>query len=164
MNLRTRLGLTQAELGDLLGVSQPAVSAWEAGRRTPTGGSARFFARLRAAEHGPVRSYGWFRAREIVLPAAWWEPVVDRGATVRLPIHLEWTPRAASARDLADPVQRSATYAKVLDAGEPFDVRVWIDPGQLVAAWPDLPVARHLVASVADLVATLKAARVSVDG
>jgi transcriptional regulator with XRE-family HTH domain len=34
--LRSALGMTQAELASLLGVTQPQISAWERGRRSPT--------------------------------------------------------------------------------------------------------------------------------
>src|SRR5947209_9833697 len=36
LTLRTRIGLTQAELAKLLGISRHAVAAWEAGRSYPT--------------------------------------------------------------------------------------------------------------------------------
>lgn len=35
-NARRSLGLTQAQLAERLGVSQPCVSQWESGRRTPS--------------------------------------------------------------------------------------------------------------------------------
>jgi len=38
--LRSKLGLTQTELADRLGVSQPLVARWEAGDRVPSGPAA----------------------------------------------------------------------------------------------------------------------------
>lgn len=38
--LRSKLGLTQTELADRLGVSQPLVARWEAGNRVPSGPAA----------------------------------------------------------------------------------------------------------------------------
>jgi DNA-binding transcriptional regulator YiaG len=35
--LRTALGMTQTELADAVGVSQPTVALWEAGQRRPSG-------------------------------------------------------------------------------------------------------------------------------
>jgi len=45
--LRTRLGLTQAELAMLVGVSGPAVAFWERGRSRPTGHSREALVALR---------------------------------------------------------------------------------------------------------------------
>jgi len=36
VSLRKKLGLTQVELADLLGVSEQAVQSWESGRRNPS--------------------------------------------------------------------------------------------------------------------------------
>jgi hypothetical protein len=44
----------------------------------------------------------------------------------------------------------------VLDEGSAADIRIWIDPDALVDLWPDVPVARHMRAPVADLVASLR--------
>lgn len=38
--LRVRLGLTQVELAERVGVSQPLVAHWESGRRVPNGPAA----------------------------------------------------------------------------------------------------------------------------
>lgn len=38
--LRSKLGLTQTELADRLGVSQPLVALWEKGERLPSGPAA----------------------------------------------------------------------------------------------------------------------------
>jgi DNA-binding transcriptional regulator YiaG len=45
--LRTRLNLSQGELADLLGVSTPAVSAWEQGRARPAGENLKAIVALR---------------------------------------------------------------------------------------------------------------------
>jgi hypothetical protein len=72
-----------------------------------------------------------------------------------LPLRLDWSPRAG-ARDFRDPAQRAGTYAQVIDEGTPADVRVWVDPDDLIELWPDVPVARHLRGPVADLVESLR--------
>ncbi|MCC7088183.1 MAG: helix-turn-helix domain-containing protein [Chloroflexi bacterium] len=49
--LRARLGLTQAEMADALGVRQQTISEWETGRYQPRGASVRmlqFLAEARA--------------------------------------------------------------------------------------------------------------------
>lgn len=38
--LRSRLGMTQVELAERVGVSQPLVALWEAGHRVPSGPAA----------------------------------------------------------------------------------------------------------------------------
>lgn len=54
--LRARLGLTQAEMADALGVRQQTVSEWETGRYQPRGASVRmlrFLAESRAPYDQP---------------------------------------------------------------------------------------------------------------
>jgi DNA-binding transcriptional regulator YiaG len=43
--IRERAGLSRSELARLIGVTQPAVSRWESGERTPTGGCAVAYAK-----------------------------------------------------------------------------------------------------------------------
>ena len=45
--LRTKLGLTQTELAESVGVSQPTVAMWEAGQRKPSGSATILLNRLR---------------------------------------------------------------------------------------------------------------------
>lgn len=149
------IGLSQAQLADLLGVTQPAVAAWEAGRRTPTGHAAALLERIAAARSGPKRTHGEWRGRLIELPATRWVPVVAADRVVTLPNRIDWTPRRG-ARDLRDDDQRAGAYAQVLDEGSPADIRIWIDPDELVALWPDVPVARHMREAVAKLVSDLR--------
>jgi len=48
--LRERLGLTQAEMADALGVRQQTVSEWETGRYQPRGASTRVLRYLAEAK------------------------------------------------------------------------------------------------------------------
>jgi hypothetical protein len=57
---------------------------------------------------------------------------------------------------MGDPDQRAGLYAQVLDEGRPEDIRVWVDPDELVELWPNVPVARHMQDAVADLVESLR--------
>ena len=149
------MGVSQALLAQILGVTQPAVAAWEADRRSPTGPAAETLDRIAEALEGPTKVYGEFRHRPIELPAGRWTAVVPLDLVATLPLHLDWTPRQGP-RDLADPAQRATAYAQVLDEGRPEDIRIWIDPDALVALWPDVPVARHMQEPVADLVESLR--------
>jgi transcriptional regulator with XRE-family HTH domain len=153
--LRKAMGVSQALLAQILGVTQPAVAAWEAGRRNPTGPSAERLERVAIALDGPTKVYGEFRHRPIELPEGRWTPVVPLDLVVTLPVHLDWTPRQGPW-DMGDPDQRAGLYAQVLDEGRPADIRVWVDPDELVELWPNVPVARHMQEAVADLVASLR--------
>lgn len=153
--LRRRLGLTQAELARLLGVTQPAVAAWEAGRRTPTGKPAETLDRLRRAFSGPTRGYGEHRGRPIELPSRRWNPVFRPRGQLTLPTRLDWSPRSGP-RDFRDPDQRAGAYALVLNEGTPADIRVWVDLDDLADLWPNVPVSRHLREPVGDLIDELR--------
>jgi len=153
--LRKSMGVSQALLAQILGVTQPAVAAWEAGRRNPTGPSAERLERVAIALDGPTKVYGEFRHRPIELPEGRWTPVVPLDLVVTLPVHLDWSPRQGPW-DMGDPDQRAGLYAQVLDEGRPEDIRVWVDPDELVELWPNVPVARHMQEAVADLVASLR--------
>jgi transcriptional regulator with XRE-family HTH domain len=153
--LRRRVGVSQAELADMLGVTQPAVSAWEAGRRTPTGAAAEKLERIAIVFDAPTRVAGEFRGRPIELPEGRWDPVVTPDHEIDLPNHIDWTPRQGRW-DLRDPDQRAGAYAQVLDEGTAADIQIWIDPDELVAMWPEVPVARHMRRPVADLIVRLR--------
>jgi transcriptional regulator with XRE-family HTH domain len=154
--LRKAMGVSQALLAQILGVTQPAVAAWEAGRRSPTGPAAETLDRIAKALEGPTKVYGEFRHRPIELPAGRWTAVVPPTLVLaKLPIHLDWSPRQGP-RDMRDPLQRAGLYAQVLDEGRPEDIRIWVDPDALVELWPDVPVARHMQDAVTDLVGSLR--------
>ena len=153
--IRRRVGVTQVDLAVMVGVTQPAVSAWEAGRRQPTGEPAERLERIAIALDGEYRVVGEFRGRPIELPEGRWIPIVRPDRVIDLPNHIDWTPRQGR-RDLRDPDQRAGAYAQVLDEGTAADIRIWIDPDALVEMWPDVPVARHMRQPVADLVESLR--------
>ena len=152
--LRALLGLTQSELAELLGVTQPAVAAWEAARRRPAVTAAERLARIVENSSGPTRVYGEHRGRPIELPTERWQPV-DLPPVFTFPIRLDWSPRAGP-RDLSDPMQRAGAYAQVLNEGTPTDIRVWIDPDWLIELWPDVPVARHMRQPVGEMILALQ--------
>ena len=61
--LRKRVGLTQSDFGEVLGVSQIAVSGWERGDRTPGEhrAAAMYQWRKRLDEMGDEREKSWTR-------------------------------------------------------------------------------------------------------
>lgn len=152
---RRLVGLTQRQLAGILGVTQPAVAAYESGRRPLGRAAAAWLAAVTAAQAVPSRSHGIERGRSIDLPSARWTAAVDPGASVELPTRLDWSPRRQPARDLSDPVERGATYAQVLEEGSPADIAVWVDLDALAELWPDVPIARHLVGPVGEMLAAL---------
>lgn len=150
------MGVSQALLAQILGVTQPAVAAWEAGRRSPTGPAAEILDHIAEALEGPTKLYGEFRHRPIELPEGRWTAVVPPTFVVaKLPIHLDWSPRQGPW-DMRHPQGRASLYSQVLDEGRSQDIRIWIDPDALVELWPDVPVARHMQDAVADLVESLR--------
>ncbi|HWL42251.1 MAG TPA: helix-turn-helix transcriptional regulator [Ilumatobacter sp.] len=141
--LRSRLSMTQRELAALIGVSQAAVAQYEAGSREPAGQVRGFYERLGAADTAPVVVEALGR-RTTTLPVGRWERVVDPGrvSVIELPVRLDWSPRESAGWVYGDEVHRRELYRIVLDVGDALDVRVFVDPDELVAWHTDLLVAR----------------------
>lgn len=152
---RERLGLTQGDVASLAGVTQPAIAAYEAGRRRPRGHADVIVNGMVIALDGPVMRFPDERRGTYELPADRWEPVVPVDAVVRLPMRLEWSRPRDPWCDLSDLKVRASAYAQVLDEGTPADIRFWINPDALVELWPDVPVARRIRPAVAALVKRL---------
>lgn len=151
--LREASGLSQAELARCLGVSQPAVAAYESGRRTPDGMASDRYKVLSSALIGPTRSYGFFRSREILLPDDRWQSLVPHSERWRLPVHLEWSTR--SERDMGDSAGRSRVYEIVLAEGKPSDIRIWVDCDELIEFGGTLMLPRHLEKPVHEMIERL---------
>ena len=143
-------------MASLAAVTQPAVAAYEAGRRRPRGQADIIVNGLVIALDGPVMTFPVERRGTYELPAGRWEPVIPVDAVVRLPARLDWSPRREPLRNLADLNERASTYAQVLDEGTPADIRFWIHPDALVELWPDVPVARRIRRAVGALVERLE--------
>lgn len=156
--VRRRLGLPQAELAKLAGVSQPAIAAYEAGRRRPTGRADFVMNGMVLVVEGETMTFPDDRFGTYELPARRWVSVVRPDAVVQLPTRLDWSHSrgAAEGRDLSDRKTRASTYAQILDEGLPKDIRFWVDPDALVDLWPDVPVARRLRPHVDTLVQRLR--------
>lgn len=78
-NLRTSRHLTQAELAEITGISQPNISAYEAGRRLP---STDTLNRIAAACGYQLVADGGSRRLRCPLPVAGWFPDDDLPAAV----------------------------------------------------------------------------------
>lgn len=143
-------------MASLADVTQPAIAAYEAGRRRPTGRADIVMNGMLVVFEGSTVPAEDGRGRPIDLPEERWHSVVPADATVRLPVRLDWSPHRDNVVDLSDRRLRASAYAQVLDEGSPADVRFWIDPDALVDLWPDIPVARRLRPHVERLVQRLR--------
>lgn len=154
---RERFGLTQSDLAALAGVTQPAIAAYEAGRRLPTGRADLIMNGMVITLDRPVDTVRAEdgRGHPTELPAGRWVNVVPSDARVRLPTKLDWSRPDKPLLDLADTRLRASVYAQILDEGTEADIRFWIDPDALIELWPEVPVARRLRPHVEQLVQRL---------
>ncbi|CAN5820081.1 hypothetical protein BH24ACT5_BH24ACT5_12060 [soil metagenome] len=152
--LRARLSLTQAQFAALMGVTQAAVSQYEAGTREPVGDVRQFYLRLRAAVDAPVVPEMVGR-RPTTMPANRWERVIDPGRveSFQLPVRLDWSPRIAGPWRYDDEAHRRDLYRLLLDVGDAVDVMTYIDVDELAAWSGDLLVASDARAALDRLVA-----------
>jgi len=141
--LRRSLSMTQGQMAALMGVTQAAVSQYEASRRIPTGDESAFYQRLRRARTIPVVTET-VRHRETTMPKQRWERVVDpdRATRVFLPVRLHWSPVVAHGWDLGDDDDRRDLYTQLIDVGTALDIMVFVDPDELVRWSDDLLIAR----------------------
>lgn len=140
---REAAGLSQAALAEAAGSSQPTLSAYERGQKSPTldtaariVGEAGFeFAlepRIEFVEAGSTRG------RPIMTPTALPRLAPEKAlATVELPLHLNWSDRGRRY-NLRDRRQRARVYEIVIREGGPADVLAYIDGVLLVDIWNEL--------------------------
>lgn len=142
LELRMWTGLSQRDFAKILGVTQPAVAAYESGKRTPIARVAARYAEIDAATTAPSRHYGEFRGRPIEFPAEPWKPIVQKSGVLRLPGFIDWS--YLKDRDLSIRAERLAMYVLVMSEGRPFDMRLWVDPKEFAEVLPELHLPRHL--------------------
>lgn len=158
LRLRKTYGLTQRQLAEILGVTQPAVAAWEKGTRSPK--DPQVVKCLEAMEKNiDVECeviYGGLRRPPAEFPIRRWEPVVRSDAVVHLPVHLEWSHKDRRACDLSDPKQRVFAYKQILEHGAGRDICFWIDPDTLLQCYQDIIIAPYAKDGLLRLVDRLK--------
>lgn len=140
---RDATGLSQAALAARAGTSRPTLSAYEHGRKSPTldtaariVGEAGFD--LSITPRIEFRQVAVDRGRPIRVPGVLPRLPLDRAfATVKLPLHLNWSDRGRRY-DLRDRRQRARVYELVLREGGPDDVLTYVDGALLVDLWDDL--------------------------
>ena len=94
LTLRTRIGLTQASLAGLLGVSRRAIGEWETGLNYPKGEHLQHFLELCVQQHvfEPEREEAEIRAlwktahQRVLLDEAWLSAVLARTSTASAPV------------------------------------------------------------------------------
>jgi len=156
--LRKIYGLTQNQLAEILGVTQPAVAAWEKGIRSPK--DPYVIKRLEEMEKNvevecEVIDSG-LRRPPVEFPIRRWEPVVRSDAEVRLPVHLEWSHKDQRTCDLSNPQQRRFAYKQILEHGAARDICFWIDPDALLECYEDISIAPYAKDGFSRLVDRLK--------
>lgn len=140
---REAAGLSQAGLAEAAGSSQPTLSAYERGQKSPTletaariVGEAGFeFALSPRIEFVETSST---RGRPIVTPTALPRLAPTQALkTVELPLHLNWSDRGRHY-DLRDRRQRARVYEIVIREGGPADILTYIDGVLLADIWNEL--------------------------
>lgn len=156
--LRKIYGLTQENLAEILGVTQPAVAAWERGTRSPK--DPYVIKTLENMEKNIDVDCevieGGLRRPPVEFPTKRWEPVARSDAVVHLPVHLQWSHKDQRKCDLSNPQQRRFAYKQILEHGAARDICFWIDPDALLECYQDISIAPYAEAGFLRLVDRLK--------
>src|SRR2546430_3021114 len=155
LTLRTRIGLTQAELAKLLGISRHAVAAWEVGRSYPTaehlktciglGVQQQAFAWGRQAQE--IRALWHAAHQKVLLDEAWLQRLLSQQPPPLMEVAVEptgaaevlSTPPFTSDKGGRDETSRSefqvpqALRGPRVDWGEALDVPTFYDREQELA-------------------------------
>lgn len=140
---RERAGITQGELARRAGTSRPTVSAYEAGRKSPSLATAqRLLAALGAhlvAEDDIVFTDGPVgRGRTVAVPNRLPRLPVKRAlAVVELPLHVSWSTTDRRV-DLADRHARARAYELLLSEGTAPDITAMVDGALPADLWAEL--------------------------
>ena len=142
-------GLSQRELARRSGTSQPTLSTYEHGTKSPTlavaerivnssGFDLDLVPRVEFATHAGARG------EPFVVPDRLWRlDTASTFATVTLPQHLHWSgpSRPYNLRNRGD---RARVYEIVLREGEPADLLAYVDGALLVDLWDELVIPRAI--------------------
>lgn len=143
LQAREAAGLSQAGLAEAAGTSQPTLSSYERGQKSPTLDTAARIVGEAGFEFAltpriDFREAGTTRGRPISTPTALPRLAPERAlATVELPLHLNWSDRGRRY-NLRDRRQRARVYEIVLREGGPADILSYIDGVLLVDIWHEL--------------------------
>lgn len=136
-------GLSQRELARRSGTSQPTLSTYEHGTKSPTlavtqriinssGYDLDLVPRVTFTAHVGARSEPF-----VVADRLWRLDVAAALATIALPQHLHWSGPSRDYR-LRNRRDRARVYEIVLREGDPHDLLTYVDGALLVDLWDDL--------------------------
>src|SRR5438045_7621010 len=119
LTLRINIGLTQAALGDLLGVSRRAVAEWEAGLSYPKAERLKQLITLgvqqqafpAGREEEEIRALWKAAHQKVLLDDAWLRDLLAPSA----PISLSPPTGTPAARETADPAAQRVNLVEALD-------------------------------------------------
>ena len=149
---RTAAGLSQEELARRAHTSQPTLSAYENGRKSP---SLATLERLLAetGHHLAINTEITFTQMITRRGRPFWVPnqlprlpLRQALATVTLPLHLNWS-TPGTKFDLRDRAERVHCYEIVLREGKPADILAYVDGALLVDLWSELVLPRDIRAA-----------------
>lgn len=155
-------GLSQRELARRSGTSQPTLSTYEHGTKSPTLAVAERIVNNSGFELDVVprvafTTHSGARGGPFVVPDRLWRlDTATAMATVTLPQHLHWSgpSRPLSLRDRRD---RARVYERVLREGEPADLLTYLDGALLLDLWDDLVIPRAIRSAWEPLMASFGA-------
>lgn len=136
-------GLSQRELARRSGTSQPTLSTYEHGTKSPTLAVTERIIRSSGFELDLVprvsfTTHSGARGAPFAVPDRLWRLDIAKAiGTVTLPQHLHWS-GPSRAYDLRDRRDRARVYEIVLREGEPNDLLTYIDGALLIDLWDDL--------------------------
>ncbi len=142
-------GLSQRDLARSSGTSQPTLSDYERGRKSPT---LAVVERLVAASGFDLdlvprvvfTTVTGARGAPHAVPNLLWRlDLADAFAHVVLPLHLYWS-GPSREYDLGDRRDRARVYEIVLREGARDDLMTYVDGALLVDIWDDLVLPRRL--------------------
>lgn len=142
-------GLSQRELARRSGTSQPTLSMYEHGTKSPTLAVAERIVNgsgydLVLSPRVSFAAHAGARGAPFVVPDRLWRlDPAEALATVTLPQHLHWSGPSRPFR-LRDRRDRARVYEIVLREGEPDDLVSYVDGALLVDLWDDLVLPRAI--------------------
>jgi transcriptional regulator with XRE-family HTH domain len=143
LRARRGSGLSQRALARQSGTSQPTLSDYERGGKSPTLAVVERIVQtsgfdLDLTPRVSFAQYSGSRGEPYVVPNRLWRlDVADALAAVVLPGHLYWSGPSRTYH-LADRGDRARVYEIVLREGTEADLLAYVDGALLVDAWDDL--------------------------